>query len=251
MKLVSWNVNGIRACLNKGFLDILNELDADVFSIQESKMQKGQIDINTPDYFQYFNSAEKKGYSGTISFSKHEPINVTYGLGIDEFDHEGRVITLEYEKFYLINVYTPNAQDELKRIDYRVRWDETFLNYINKLDEIKPVIINGDLNVAAEPIDLKNPKPNEGKAGYSIQEREGFKNYLENGFIDSFRFIHPDEANRYSWWSYRFKSRERNAGWRIDYFLVSAKLKDKITDADILDEIYGSDHCPIFLEIDL
>lgn len=251
MKLISWNVNGIRACLNKDFLSVLENSDADIFSIQESKCQDHQVEINTPDYFQFYNSAERKGYSGTICFTKKEPLKVTNGLGIDEFDHEGRVITLEYQNFFLVNVYTPNAQAELKRIDFREAWDKAFLDYLLKLEKTKPVIVCGDMNVAFQPIDLKNPKSNEGHAGYSIQEREGFKRYLDAGFIDTFRLLHPDEKDRYSWWSYRFKARDKNIGWRIDYFLVSKELKDKVIKADILDGIMGSDHCPILLEVDI
>ncbi len=251
MKLISWNVNGIRACIAKGFMDVLETSQADIFCIQESKMQEGQIEINTPDYFQYYNSAEKKGYSGTICFCKEEPLKVTYGLNIDIHDHEGRVITLEYPTFYLVNVYTPNAQDGLKRIEYRQLWDKDFLHYLKALEQLKPVIVCGDMNVAHKPIDLKNPKANEGNAGYSLQEREGFSQYLNNKFIDTFRYFYPDLANTYSWWSYRFNSRVRNTGWRIDYFLVSDSLKDKLIDAKIHNEIFGSDHCPIELEIDI
>lgn len=251
MKLISWNVNGIRACINKGFMDILEALDADIFSIQESKAQPEQICIDNDKYYQYINSAQKKGYSGTICLSKQEPINFSNGVNIEKFDDEGRVITLEYKSFYLVNVYTPNAQNELKRIDYRCEWDEMFLNYIKTLDNKKPVIVCGDLNVAHKPIDLKNPKSNEGNAGYSIQEREGFQKYLDNGFVDSFRYLHPNVKDVYSWWSYRFNARKNNAGWRIDYFLVSNKIKDKILKAEILTDIQGSDHCPILLEVDI
>lgn len=250
MKLISWNVNGIRACLNKGFLDVLDDLDADVFSIQESKMQEGQAEINTPNYFQYYDSAEKKGYSGTIVFSKEKPIKYIAGLENKKFNTEGRVVTLEYDKFFLVNVYTPNAQKELARIEFRKEWDSFFLEYLLKLDAVKPVIVCGDFNVANEPIDLKNPKANEGNAGYSKEEREGFKKYLNSGFVDTFRFLHPNDV-KYTWWSYRFNSRIKNIGWRIDYFLVSDRIKNKIIKADILSEVKGSDHCPIILEVDL
>ena len=247
MKFVSWNVNGLRACTTKGFEDSFKALDADFFCLQETKMQAGQLDIEFEGYKSYWNYAEKKGYSGTAVFTKHEPINVTYGLGIEEHDHEGRVITLEMEDFYLITVYTPNSQDGLRRLEYRMKWEDDFLDYIKKLDEKKPVIVCGDLNVAHEEIDLKNPKTNHKNAGFTDEEREKMTTWLNNGFIDTFRFFYPDKKEIYSWWSYRFKAREKNAGWRIDYFIVSDRLKEKLDGATIHTEIFGSDHCPVEL----
>ena len=245
MKFISWNVNGLRACMGKGFMDFFNEIDADIFCLQETKLSEGQIELETPGYFQYWNYAEKKGYSGTALFTKKEPISVTYGIGIEEHDHEGRVITAEFEDFYFIDVYVPNSQRELTRLDYRMVWEEAFLAYVKKLDEKKPVIYCGDLNVAHKEIDLKNPKSNHMNAGFTDQERECFTRVTENGFIDSFRYFYPDEKDKYSWWSYMFKAREKNAGWRIDYFVVS----EKMTDAKIHADILGSDHCPVELDI--
>ena len=274
MKFISWNVNGIRACVKKGFLDFFNEADADIFCIQESKMQEGQLDLELPGYHQYWNYAVKKGYSGTGIFTKEEPMNVFFGLGIEEHDQEGRVITLEFEDYYFITVYTPNSQSELARLSYRMKWEEDFLAYLKKLEETKPVIFCGDLkesqpsltqeakpkkkpiiicgdfNVAATELDLKNPKNNVKNAGFTPEEREKFKTLLDSGFTDSYRYLHPD-TEKYSWWSYRFKARERNAGWRIDYFLTSDSIKDKIKDAEILTDVMGSDHCPIELDIDI
>ena len=249
MKFISWNVNGLRACMGKGFMDFFNEIDADIFCLQETKLSEGQIELETPGYFQYWNYAEKKGYSGTALFTKKEPISVTYGIGIEEHDHEGRVITAEFEDFYFIDVYVPNSQRELTRLDYRMVWEEAFLAYVKKLDEKKPVIYCGDLNVAHKEIDLKNPKTNHMNAGFTDQERECFTRVTENGFIDSFRYFYPDEKDKYSWWSYMFKAREKNAGWRIDYFVVSEKIKDRMTDAKIHADILGSDHCPVELDI--
>lgn len=251
MKLISWNVNGIRACAGKGFMDVFNNADADFFCIQESKMQAGQLELNMPGYHQYWNYAVKKGYSGTAIFAKEEPLNVAYGIGMEEHDQEGRVITLEYDKFYMVTVYTPNSQNELARLSYRMKWEDDFADYIVGLDEKKPVIICGDLNVAHKEIDLKNPKTNRHNAGFTDEEREKFSKLLDRGFIDTFRYFYPDKADIYSWWSYRFKAREKNAGWRIDYFLVSKRLEDKLRDAVIHTEIFGSDHCPVELDIDL
>ncbi len=251
MKLISWNVNGIRACAGKGFMDVFNNADADFFCIQESKMQAGQLELNMPGYHQYWNYAVKKGYSGTAIFAKEEPLNVAYGIGIEEHDQEGRVITLEYDKFYMVTVYTPNSQNELARLSYRMKWEDDFADYIMGLDGKKPVIICGDLNVAHKEIDLKNPKTNRHNAGFTDEEREKFSKLLDRGFIDTFRYFYPDKADIYSWWSYRFKAREKNAGWRIDYFLVSKRLEDKLKDAVIHTEIFGSDHCPVELDIDL
>lgn len=251
MKLISWNVNGIRACAGKGFMDVFNNADADFFCIQESKMQAGQLELNMPGYHQYWNYAVKKGYSGTAIFAKEEPLNVAYGIGMEEHDQEGRVITLEYDKFYMVTVYTPNSQNELARLSYRMKWEDDFADYIMGLDEKKPVIICGDLNVAHKEIDLKNPKTNRHNAGFTDEEREKFSKLLDKGFIDTFRYFYPDKADIYSWWSYRFKAREKNAGWRIDYFLVSKRLEDKLKDAIIHTEVFGSDHCPVELDIDL
>ena len=251
MRLISWNVNGIRACCDKGFRDSLKALDADFFCLQETKMQEGQLDLSFEGYTSYWNYAEKKGYSGTAIFTRHQPLNVTYGLGIDEHDHEGRVITLEMENFFLVTVYTPNSQDGLKRLDYRMTWEDDFRAYLQKLDSKKPVLVCGDLNVAHKEIDLKNPKTNRMNAGFTDQEREKFQTLLDAGFIDTFRYFYPDMENIYSWWSYRFKAREKNAGWRIDYFVASARLADKLQGAKIHTEILGSDHCPVEVTIDL
>jgi exodeoxyribonuclease-3 len=251
MKLISWNVNGLRAVWNKGFEDIFKELNADIFCIQETKMQEGQLDVNFDGYINTFNSAERKGYSGTAIFSKLKPISVTKGIGIEEHDNEGRVITLEFDKFYLVNCYTPNAQRELTRLNYRMKWEEDFKNYLVKLDNQKPVILCGDLNVAHNEIDLKNPKTNKGNAGFTDEEREKFTLLLNSGFVDSFRYLYPDKTDCYSWWSYMGRAREKNVGWRIDYFVVSEKIKTDILDAKIHSEIMGSDHCPVELDIDL
>ena len=251
VKLISWNVNGLRAVVGKGFVDIFNALDADVFCLQETKLQAGQIELDLPGYEQYWNYAERKGYSGTAVFTKEEPMSVTYGLGIEEHDKEGRVITLEYEKFYFVTVYTPNSQDGLKRLDYRMEWEKAFLAYLKKLEEKKPVIFCGDLNVAHQEIDLKNPGPNRGNAGFSDEERGKFTELLQAGFTDTFRYRNPDLTGAYSWWSYRFHAREKNAGWRIDYFLVSDRLRESVAAAPIYQEIYGSDHCPVGLELDM
>lgn len=247
MKLISWNVNGLRACLTKGFQETFDKLDADIFCLQETKMQEGQAEVNAPCYHFYLNSAEKKGYSGTAVFSKEEPLSVSYGIGIEEHDHEGRVITLEFPNFFLVNVYTPNAQDGLKRLSYRMRWEDDFRAYLVRLDEKKPVIVCGDFNVAHKEIDLKNPQSNHQNAGFSDEERAKFSELLQNGFTDTFRYFYPDTAGAYSWWSYRFNARSRNAGWRIDYFLVSDRFTDAVQDAQILNEITGSDHCPVAL----
>lgn len=251
IKLISWNVNGLRACCDKGFRDIFIQLDADFFCLQETKMQEGQLDLSFDGYTSYWNYAEKKGYSGTAIFTKHQPLQVTYGLGIDEHDHEGRVITLEMEKFFLVTVYTPNSQDGLKRLDYRMTWDDDFRAYLQKLDQSKPVLVCGDLNVAHKEIDLKNPKTNRMNAGFTDQEREKFQLLLDAGFIDTFRYFYPEQTNIYSWWSYRFKAREKNAGWRIDYFLASASLADKLKEAKIHTEIFGSDHCPVEVTVEI
>lgn len=251
IKLISWNVNGLRACCDKGFRDIFTQLDADFFCLQETKMQEGQLDLSFEGYTSYWNYAEKKGYSGTAIFTKHQPLQVTYGLGIDEHDHEGRVITLEMEKFFLVTVYTPNSQDGLKRLDYRMTWDDDFRAYLQKLDQSKPVLVCGDLNVAHKEIDLKNPKTNRMNAGFTDQEREKFQLLLDAGFIDTFRYFYPEQTNIYSWWSYRFKAREKNAGWRIDYFLVSSSLADKLKEAKIHTEIFGSDHCPVEVTVEI
>lgn len=249
MKLISWNVNGIRACCDKGFRDAFKQLDADFFCLQETKMQEGQLELAFDGYTSYWNYAEKKGYSGTAIFTKHQPLNVSYGLGIDEHDHEGRVITLEMENFYLVTVYTPNSQDGLKRLDYRMTWEDDFRKFLKSLDAKKPVLVCGDLNVAHKEIDLKNPKTNRMNAGFTDQEREKFQTLLDAGFIDTFRYFYPEQENIYSWWSYRFKAREKNAGWRIDYFLASERLADKLSGAKIHTEIFGSDHCPVEVTI--
>lgn len=249
MKLVSWNVNGIRACLNKGFEDFFYNIDADIFCVQETKMQEGQVQINLKGYVQYWNSAVKKGYSGTAIFSKEKAKNVSYGIGIEEHDQEGRVITLEYDKFYLVNVYTPNSKRELERLAYRMIWEDEFRKYLLKLDKIKPVIVCGDLNVAHKEIDLKNPKTNTRNAGFTIEEREKMTKLLDSNFIDTFRYKYPDKQDAYTWWSYMLKARERNIGWRIDYFITSDRIKNEIKDVYIYDQILGSDHCPVGLEI--
>lgn len=251
MKFISWNVNGLRACTGKGFEDSFLQLDADFFCLQETKMQAGQLDLQFPGYTSYWNYAEKKGYSGTAIYTRHTPLAVTYGIGIDEHDHEGRVITLEMDDFYLVTCYTPNSQDGLRRLDYRMKWEADFLDYIKKLDEKKPVILCGDLNVAHQEIDLKNPKTNRRNAGFTDEERGKMTELLDAGFTDTFRHFHPDTPDIYSWWSYRFHAREKNAGWRIDYFLTSARLDDKLQDAKIHTEIFGSDHCPVEVDIDL
>ncbi len=248
MKFISWNVNGLRACAGKGFADAFSALDADFFCLQETKMQKGQLDLTFEGYESYWNSAEKKGYSGTAIYTRHHPLNVTYGIGIDEHDHEGRVITLEMEQFFLVNVYTPNAQDGLRRLDYRMTWEDAFREYLQRLDAQKPVIVCGDMNVAHNEIDLKNPKTNRRNAGFTDEEREKFTTLLSSGFADTFRRLHPDEVT-YSWWSYRFRAREKNAGWRIDYFVVSERLMEQVEGATIHTEIFGSDHCPVELTI--
>lgn len=251
MKLISWNVNGLRACVQKNFMESFQELDADFFCIQETKLQKGQIDLQLEGYYQYWNYAEKKGYSGTAIFTKQEPLNAAYGIGIEEHDKEGRVITLEYPEYYVITVYVPNSQNELARLPYRMRWEADFLAYLKKLEEKKPVIFCGDLNVAHKEIDLKNPKTNRKNAGFTDEERACFTKVIESGFIDTFRYFYPDQTDIYSWWSYRFSARAKNAGWRIDYFCVSESLKDKLIDAKIHTDILGSDHCPVELNIEL
>ena len=251
MKLISWNVNGIRACVEKGFLDFFKEIDADVFCLQETKLQAGQIDLPLEGYHQYWNYAEKKGYSGTALFTKTEPISVAYGIGIEEHDHEGRVITAEYADFYVVTVYTPNSQDELKRLDYRMQWETDFKAYLKKLEQNKPVMVCGDLNVAHQEIDLKNPKTNRRNAGFTDEERGKMTELLSDGFVDTFRYFYPDQKDIYSWWSYRFQARAKNAGWRIDYFIVSPSLKEKLVDAKIHSDILGSDHCPVELVLDL
>lgn len=249
MKFISWNVNGLRACVTKGFLDFFKEVDADIFCLQETKLQEGQIDLELEGYHQYWNYAQKKGYSGTAIFTKIEPISSTYGIGIEEHDNEGRVITLEFEDFYFVTVYTPNSQSELKRLEYRMKWEDDFREYLLKLDSKKPVIMCGDLNVAHKEIDLKNPKTNRKNAGFTDEERGKFTDFLSSGFIDTYRFFNPDKTDIYSWWSYRFKAREKNAGWRIDYFCASKKIEDRLISADIHTEILGSDHCPVELVI--
>ena len=251
MKFISWNVNGLRACMQKGFLDFFNEVDADFFCVQETKLQEGQIALDLPGYHQFWNYAEKKGYSGTAIFTRREPMSVAYGIGIEEHDQEGRVITLEFAEFYLVTVYTPNSQSELARLDYRMRWEDAFLSYLKGLEEKKPIVFCGDLNVAHKEIDLKNPKTNRKNAGFTDEERGKFSTLLGQGFIDTYRYFYPDQEGIYSWWSYRFQARKKNAGWRIDYFCVSESLKEKLVDAKIHTEIMGSDHCPVELDIDL
>ncbi len=249
MKLISWNVNGLRACVGKGFLDYFHQADADVFCIQESKLQAGQLDLQLDGYRQYWNYAEKKGYSGTAMFTREEPLSVSYGIGAEEHDHEGRVITAEFEEYYVVTCYTPNSQDGLARLPYRMTWEDAFLAYLKGLEKRKPVIFCGDLNVAHREIDLKNPRSNRNNAGFTDQEREKFSHLLESGFIDTFRYFYPEQTGIYSWWSYRFKAREKNAGWRIDYFCVSESLKDRLVSAAIHTEVMGSDHCPVELVI--
>ena len=251
MKFISWNVNGIRACLKKGFEEYFQEANADIFCIQETKCEEGQVELTLPGYHQYWNSAVRKGYSGTAIFAKREPLSVSYGIGIEEHDQEGRVITLEYEDFYFVTVYTPNSQNELARLSYRMDWERDFLEYLTKLEERKPVVWCGDLNVAHQEIDLKNPKTNRKNAGFTDEERACFTKVLESGFIDTFRYFYPDQEGIYSWWSYRFRAREKNAGWRIDYFLVSSSLREKMVDAKIHTQVLGSDHCPVELDITL
>ena len=250
MKLISWNVNGLRACMKKGFEEYFKEADADIFCVQETKLQEGQIDFQPEGYECYWNYAEKKGYSGTAVFTKKKPLEVVYGIGIDEHDHEGRVITLEYEDFYFVTVYTPNSQSELARLPYRMQWEDAFRGYLKELDAHKPIILCGDLNVAHTEIDLKNPKTNKKNAGFTQEERDKFTELLDAGFVDSFRYFYPDKTGAYSWWSYRFKAREKDAGWRIDYFVVSDRIKEQMKDALIYKEVMGSDHCPVGLEIE-
>ena len=250
LKLISWNVNGIRACCDKGFREEFERLDADFFCLQETKMQAGQLDLQFEGYQSYWNYAEKKGYSGTAIFTRHQPLSVAYGIGVEEHDHEGRVITLEMEQFYLITVYVPNSQDGLKRLDYRMTWEDDFLAYLKKLEEKKPVVVCGDLNVAHQEIDLKNPKSNRKNAGFTDEERAKFTQWLQAGFTDTFRYFYPEQKEIYSWWSYRFKAREKNAGWRIDYFVTSASLNEKLVDAKIHTEVLGSDHCPVELTME-
>lgn len=249
MKLISWNVNGLRACVGKNFMEFFNEADADIFCLQETKLQAGQIDLDLPGYYQYWNYAVKKGYSGTAIFTKREPLSVAYGIGIEEHDQEGRVITLEFPEFYMVTVYTPNSQNELARLDYRMKWEDDFLGYLKKLEEKKPVVFCGDLNVAHKEIDLKNPKTNRKNAGFTDEERNKFSVVLEKGFIDTYRYFYPEQEGIYSWWSYRFRAREKNAGWRIDYFCVSESLKEYLKDAKIHTAVMGSDHCPVELEM--
>ena len=251
LKLISWNVNGLRACCDKGFREEFVRLDADFFCLQETKMQEGQLDLQFEGYQSYWNYAEKKGYSGTAIFTRHQPLSVVYGIGVEEHDHEGRVITLEMEYFYLITVYVPNSQDGLKRLDYRMTWEDAFLAYLQQLEEKKPVVVCGDLNVAHQEIDLKNPKSNRKNAGFTDEERAKFTQWLNAGFTDTFRYFYPDQKDIYSWWSYRFKAREKNAGWRIDYFVTSVSLNDKLVDAKIHTDVYGSDHCPVELTLDI
>ncbi|WP_273159936.1 exodeoxyribonuclease III [Filifactor alocis] len=250
MKLISWNVNGIRACVKKGFLDFFKETDADIFCLQETKLQEGQIELELEGYHQYWNYAERKGYSGTAIFTKQEPLSVSYGLGIEEHDQEGRIITLEFDNFYMVTVYTPNSKNELLRLDYRMVWEDEFRSYLLRLNETKPVIVCGDLNVAHQEIDLKNPKTNQKNAGFTIEERTKMSTLLDSGFIDTFRFFYPELEGAYSWWSYRFNARKNNAGWRIDYFLTSQELKENLKDAKIHSDILGSDHCPVELDIE-
>lgn len=249
MKLISWNVNGLRACMEKGFLDFFKTVDADIFCVQESKLQEGQISLELEGYYQYWNYAEKKGYSGTALFTKRKPLEVTYGIGVEKHDTEGRVITAEFEDMYVVTVYTPNSQRELTRLDYRMEWEEAFLAYLKKLEQKKPVVFCGDLNVAHQEIDLKNPKSNRHNAGFTDEERACFTRLMENGFIDTFRYFYPDKTEAYSWWSYMFKAREKNAGWRIDYFVVSRSLAGRLEDAAIHSEVMGSDHCPVELRL--
>ena len=249
MRLISWNVNGLRAVMGKNFMEFFNDIDADIFCLQETKLQEGQIEMDLPGYYQYWNYADKKGYSGTAIFTKKEPVSVSYGIDIDEHDHEGRVITLEFDDFYMVTVYTPNSQDELRRLEYRMRWEDDFRAYLQSLAAVKGVIVCGDLNVAHQEIDIKNPKTNRRNAGFTDEERGKFSDLLATGFIDTFRYFHPDQKDIYSWWSYRFRSRERNAGWRIDYFVASESLKDRLESAVIHTEIFGSDHCPVELVI--
>lgn len=249
MKLISWNVNGIRACIKKGFMEFFEKEDADIFCIQETKLQEGQIELELKGYNQYWNYAEKKGYSGTAIFTKNKPIDIIYGIGIDEHDHEGRVITLEFEDFFVVTVYTPNSQKELARLDYRMKWEVDFLNHLKKLESKKPVIFCGDLNVAHKEIDLKNPKSNKKSAGFTIEERNKFDEVVNNGFVDTFRYLYPDKTGAYTWWSYMFNARANNAGWRIDYFCISSVLTNELKDAFIYYDILGSDHCPVGIEI--
>lgn len=251
MKLISWNVNGLRAAMGKGFMDTFAQLDADAFCLNETKLQPGQIELDLPGYHQYWNSAEKKGYSGVAVFTRQEPLSVRYGIGVDEFDHEGRVLTLEMPQFFLVSCYTPNSQDGLKRLEYRMRWEDAFLSYLKSLEREKPVVLCGDLNVAHQEIDIKNPKSNRMNAGFTDQEREKMTCLLNAGFVDTFRALHPDETGAYSWWSYRFHARENNAGWRIDYFIVSESLRGHVREAAIHPEIFGSDHCPVELVLDI
>ena len=250
-KLISWNVNGLRSCMGKGFMDFFDSVDADIFCLQEIKLSEGQIEWNKENYYSYWNYAEKKGYSGTAVFSKEKPLSVKYGIGIDEHDHEGRVITLEFDNFYMLTVYTPNSQRELTRLEYRMKWEDDFRNFLNDLRKTKPVVVTGDMNVAHEEIDLKNPKTNRKNAGFTDEERQKMTELLDSGFIDTFRYFYPDVEQKYSWWSYMFKSREKNVGWRIDYFLASKELEDRLISAEIHDKVLGSDHCPIELVIDL
>jgi len=250
-KLISWNVNGLRSCMGKGFMDFFDSVDADIFCLQEIKLSEGQIEWNKENYYSYWNYAEKKGYSGTAVFSKEKPLSVKYGIGIDEHDHEGRVITLEFDNFYMVTVYTPNSQRELTRLEYRMKWEDDFRNFLNDLRKTKPVVVTGDMNVARKEIDLKNPKTNRKNAGFTDEERQKMTELLDSGFIDTFRYFYPDVEQKYSWWSYMFKSREKNAGWRIDYFLASKELEDRLISAEIHDKVLGSDHCPIELVIDL
>lgn len=250
-KLISWNVNGLRSCMGKGFMDFFDSVDADIFCLQEIKLSEGQIEWNKENYYSYWNYAEKKGYSGTAVFSKEKPLSVKYGIGIDEHDHEGRVITLEFDNFYMVTVYTPNSQRELTRLEYRMKWEDDFRNFLNDLGKTKPVVVTGDMNVAHKEIDLKNPKTNRKNAGFTDEERQKMTELLDSGFIDTFRYFYPDVEQKYSWWSYMFKSREKNAGWRIDYFLASKELEDRLISAEIHDKVLGSDHCPIELVIDL
>ena len=250
-KLISWNVNGLRSCMGKGFMDFFDSVDADIFCLQEIKLSEGQIEWNKENYYSYWNYDEKKGYSGTAVFSKEKPLSVKYGIGIDEHDHEGRVITLEFDNFYMVTVYTPNSQRELTRLEYRMKWEDDFRNFLNDLRKTKPVVVTGDMNVAHKEIDLKNPKTNRKNAGFTDEERQKMTELLDSGFIDTFRYFYPDVEQKYSWWSYMFKSREKNAGWRIDYFLASKELEDRLISAEIHDKVLGSDHCPIELVIDL